>query len=104
MFILVKTPPIEERTEEFIDAHALVDLGCTGSCIDAGFVKCCRLPTKKYIKPLAVFNADGTNNEAGMITEYVEVELIIGYHRENAWLAVTSLASSNVFLGYDWLH
>ena len=28
-----------------IDAHALIDLGCTGSCIDSGFVKNCSIPT-----------------------------------------------------------
>lgn len=66
-----------------IDAHALVDSGCTGSCIDSRFVTRYQLPTKRYIAPLKVSNADGSDNEGGLITEYVETDLIIGAHKES---------------------
>ena len=86
-----------------IDAHALIDSGCTGSCIDSRFVERYGIPTKRYPNPLRVSNADGTDNEGGLITEYAEVELVFDSHRETINLAVTTLSSSNVFLGYDWL-
>ena len=35
-----------EVPEGEIDAHALLDSGCTGSCVDAHFVSRYRLPTK----------------------------------------------------------
>ena len=38
-----------------------------------------------------------------MIKEYVACELYIGGHHEQIKLVVTNLASSNIFLGYDWL-
>ena len=38
-----------------------------------------------------------------MIREYVTCELYVGNYHEQIELVVTNLASSNVFLGYDWL-
>ncbi|KAL5529849.1 hypothetical protein ACEPAF_6106 [Sanghuangporus sanghuang] len=79
----LSNPRLED--EHFIDAHALIDLGCTGSCIDK------------------VFNADGTSNEGGLIKEYVVVWMFFGKHEEEIQLVVMSLASSNIFLSHDWL-
>ncbi|OCB85965.1 hypothetical protein A7U60_g7100 [Sanghuangporus baumii] len=75
-------PRLED--EHFIDAHTLIDSGCTGSCIDEGFVK-------RY------------GNEGGLIKEYIMVRMFFGKHEEEIQLAVMSLASSNIFLGHDWL-
>ena len=94
---------VDPTTAEEIDAHALVDSGCTGSCIDAKYVERYHLPTKRYPNPLKVLNADGSDNDGGLITDYVELDMVIGHHTEHICLAVTSLASSNVFLGHDWL-
>ena len=58
---------------------------------------------KRYIAPLKVSNVDGSENEGGLITDYVETDLIIGAHKESIRLSVTKLSSSNIFLGYDWL-
>ena len=91
------------RVTEEIDAHALIDSGCTGSCVDSRFVARYQLPTKRYPNPLKVFNVDGTDNDGGLIKEYVEVDMFIGGHQESIRLAVTTLASSNIFLGHDWL-
>ncbi|KAL5522879.1 hypothetical protein ACEPAF_1146 [Sanghuangporus sanghuang] len=73
-------PLLEE--ENLIDAHALIDSGCTGSCIDEGFVKRYGFPTQRYIRPRPVFNADGTSNEAGLIKEYVVIRMFFGKHEE----------------------
>jgi len=52
---------------------ALVDCGATGLFIDREYVKSNRLPTKKLSRPIPVFNVDGTANEAGSISEVVEL-------------------------------
>ncbi|OCB89452.1 hypothetical protein A7U60_g3341 [Sanghuangporus baumii] len=62
-------PGLEDK--HFINAHALIDSGCTGSCIDEGFVKRYGFLTQRYIRPRPVFNADGTSNEGGLIKEYI---------------------------------
>ena len=51
-----------------IDAHALIDSGCTGSFIDAGFVERYKILTKKLPEPADVLNADGSKNEGGKMT------------------------------------
>jgi hypothetical protein len=52
---------------------ALLDSGCTGSCIDKKFIKEKGINTKKTARPIPVYNADGTMNKGGSITEYVEL-------------------------------
>lgn len=45
--------------------QALVDSGCTGLLIDAGFVKAKGLNTCPLPRPIPVYNADGTLNKGG---------------------------------------
>ena len=79
--LLTLLPP--NLSSDGIDAHALIDSGCTGSCIDSRFVSRYQLITKPYINPLKVHNADGSDNEGGLITEYVELEMAIGRYQES---------------------
>ena len=53
--------------------------------------------------PIPVYNADGTRNQAGPITEMAELVLAIGEHQERIQLAVTNLGSTDLFIGYEWL-
>ena len=46
---------------------------------------------------------DGTLNEAGSVTEIVELVLRYQNHSEHAFFAVTSLGSQKVIMGYSWL-
>ena len=82
---------------------ALVDSGCTGSCIDVDVVRRFKIPTKKLKVPTPVYNADGTLNQLGKITDYVEVRMTIMDHSEKMALAVTKLGNPELFLGLDWL-
>ncbi|KAF8545983.1 hypothetical protein OG21DRAFT_1400390, partial [Imleria badia] len=71
--------------------QALVDSGCTGSSIDAGFVKAKGLNTCPLPQPIPVYNADGTLNKGGAITDYVTLRMTIGTHSERITLGVTDL-------------
>ena len=82
---------------------SLVDSGRTKSCIDAGLVERFKVPKKKLRIPMPVYNADGTLNQLGKITEYVEVRMTVGDHLEKIQLAVTKLGNPELFLGMDWL-
>ena len=53
--------------------------------------------------PIPVYNADGTRNQAGPITEMAELILAIGEHQERIQLAVTNLGSTDLFISYKWL-
>ncbi len=53
--------------------------------------------------PIPVYNADGTCNTSGDITEYVELRMMIRGHVECINLAVTNLGKKDLYLGHDWL-
>ena len=98
--------PVIIQTEDMSTQFALtalVDSGCTGSCIDVDVVRRFRIPTKKLKVPTPVYNADGTLNQLGKITDYVEVRMTIMDHSEKMALAVTKLGNPELFLGLDWL-
>ncbi|EGO04863.1 hypothetical protein SERLA73DRAFT_42203, partial [Serpula lacrymans var. lacrymans S7.3] len=71
--------------------EALLDSGCTGSCIDSQFVKDKRYETRKIPRPIPVYNADGTLNKNGAINEFVILLMEINGHVEKIHLAVTNL-------------
>ncbi len=56
-----------------ITTTALVDSGCTSSAINRAFVKKHNIPTHATAVPIPVYNADGTRNQGGSITQYAEI-------------------------------
>ncbi|SJL18527.1 uncharacterized protein ARMOST_22120 [Armillaria ostoyae] len=76
---------------------------CTSSAINRTFVRTHQLDTVKTAVPIVVYNADGTRNQAGDITEYVEMRMTIGNHVERIDFAVTDLGPKDLYLGHDWL-
>ena len=85
------------------ETQALLDSGCTGSCISRSFVETHHINTQKLIRPIPVYNADGTLNRDGAITETVELRMIVQDHVERMQFAVTDLGKTNIFIGHDWL-
>ena len=63
-----------------IDVHALIDSGCTGSFIDASFIECYQISTTALSQHVDVLNANGSTNEGGKMTSYVELTLCIEDH------------------------
>ncbi|SJL17380.1 uncharacterized protein ARMOST_20930 [Armillaria ostoyae] len=83
--------------------RALLDSGCTSSAINHAFVQQHALSTIKTAVPIIVYNADGTRNKAGDITEFVEFRMTIRNHSERIDFVVTDLGSRDLYLGHDWL-
>ena len=86
-----------------IGTRALVDSGCTGSCINQRFVIDYQIPTRKTPLAIPVYNADSTLNKNGSIREFATLQLTIDDHSERIDLAVTDLGDTDLFLGHDWL-
>ncbi len=99
--INVQIETLEKRTK--VTTTALVDSGCTSSAINRAFVKKHNIPTHATAVPIPVYNADGTHNQGGSITQYAEIRLVIGDHVERIDLAITELGDRQIFLGHDWL-
>ena len=90
-------------TNKSYSVKALLDTGCTGSAIDAEFVREKGIPTQLLHTPIPVYNADGSHNSGGPISEYVELRVRVKDHVEKLSLAVTNLGKSQLFIGYEWL-
>jgi hypothetical protein len=82
---------------------ALIDSGCMTTTIDVEFVRKNKLNTKKLPKPIQVLNADGSANNNGPLTDFIELQLRIDDHVERITCVVANLRSHILFLGYDWL-
>jgi len=98
--------PVEIRTTDTSELHsveALLDCGATGSLIDRDFVRAKGINTWTLSHNIPVFNVNGSPNEAGQISEVVNVVLHYKTHSERMLLAVSGLGKQNLILGYDWL-
>jgi len=98
--------PVEIGTMDTSELHsvkALLDSGTTGSFIDRDFVRSKGMNTQTLSRNILVFNIDGSPNEAGQISEVVDVVLQYKTHSERMLLAVSGLGKQSLILGYDWL-
>ena len=99
--------PVVLHTRELprrdIAVQALLDSGCTGSCIDEDFVRQNGIVTRQTALPIPVYNADRSANATGSITEFVDISMPIGDHQEQIALAVAKLGSAPLFIGHEWL-
>jgi len=98
--------PIEIGTTDTSELHsveALLDCGATGSLIDRDFVCSKGMNTWTLSHNIPVFNVDGSPNEAGQISEVVDVVLHYKTHSERMLLTISRLGKQNLILGYDWL-
>jgi hypothetical protein len=87
-----------------IDTHALVDCRCTGlSFINEAFVCQHNFPHYQLKNPKTVEVIDGHPISSGDITEYVEVQCMIGDHHETLTTYLTSLGHYPLVLGIPWL-
>ena len=80
-----------------------VNSGATGLFIEQEYVKANQLTTQSLSKPILVYNANGTLNEAGSITEMVDLMLRYKHHSGRALFAVTGLGKQSIILGHSWL-
>ena len=71
--------------------QALLDSGCTGSCISQQFAEEKKLSLHKWEHLISAYNTDGTENNNGKITHYAKMKMIIDRHSEIQKFAVTNL-------------
>ena len=98
--------PIEIGTTDTSEVHsvkALLDSGAIGNFIDKDFVRTKGISTWNISCPIPVFNIDSSPNEAGQISEVVDVVLRYKTHSKRMLLAVSNLGKQSMILGYTWL-
>jgi len=98
--------PIEVTTTDTSEVYsikALLDSRAMGNFIDQDFVQTKGINTWSISRPIPVYNVDGSPNEAGQISEVVDVVLCYKTHSKRTLLAVSSLRRQSMILGYTWL-
>ena len=94
---------VAKTNRERFTVTALLNSGCTGTVIDKKFAKEKDLLIHKLPIPIPIYNADGTFNDGGLISEFALLELQIEDHKEQIAMALSNLSTHNIFLGHDWL-
>jgi len=98
--------PVEIGTMDTSKLHsvkALLDSGATGSFIDRDFVCSKGMNNWTLSRNIPVFNIDGSPNEAGQISEVMNVVLRYKTYSERMLLAISGLGKQSLILGYNWL-
>ena len=98
--------PVEIGTMDISELHSvktLLDCRATKSFIDRDFVCLKGMNTQTLSCNIPVFNVDSSFNEAGQISEVVDVVLHYKTYSERMLLAVSRLGKQSLILGYDWL-
>jgi hypothetical protein len=82
---------------------ALIDSGTTENFIDQETVKKLKLGSKKLSEPIRLRNIDGTYNQSGSVTHFIDLLVSRGGRKITQQFYVTNLGSDRIILGYPWL-
>jgi hypothetical protein len=82
---------------------ALVDSRATENFIDQRTAQQWGVGTIKLSLPHLVYNVDGTQNQAGTLTEYCTLCCLIGDKESLQHFYITNLGRDCILLGYPWL-
>ena len=81
---------------------ALLDSGATKNFMNLEYAKYLHLPIKVLPQPRKLFNVDGTQNRAGELKYYVDLNSRTGKCQTNLRYFLTDLGEHKVILGYPW--
>jgi len=85
------------------DIKGLVDSGATDNFIRPAFAKRMGLGLQTLERPKKIWNIDNTENQAGSITHFIDLDVQTkGNHRTMRFL-VTNIGDEDLVLGYPWL-
>ena len=64
------------------DMVAMLDSGATTKFLHRRFVEQNKVTTRKLVKPIPLYNIDGSENRDGTITEVAVLDMEVGEHTE----------------------
>uniref|UniRef100_A0A0W0GC45 Putative reverse transcriptase-rnase h-integrase n=1 Tax=Moniliophthora roreri TaxID=221103 RepID=A0A0W0GC45_MONRR len=88
---------------EIIEGKALIDSGAGGRFISEEEAQKTKKPWNKLVKPIKVYNVDGTRNKIGWITHMITMDISIGDREMTETLFISGLGPERMILGLPWL-
>ena len=96
--------PVSFRTRyAMADKRILVDSGATDNFIHPKFVKRLRVGMQELEHPMKIWNIDGTTNQAGRLTHFVDLLIQTKRQEKKMQFLVMDLGVEDMILGYPWL-
>jgi hypothetical protein len=92
-----------ENIDEKIEIKALIDSGAGGTFLDQKFATANRMELIPLLKPIRVFNVDGTKNKEGTITHCTWKKIWIDDKELDIRFLITGLGKETAILGLPWL-
>jgi hypothetical protein len=84
------------------EVTTLVDSGATKNFMNLTYAKWLRLPIKKLPNPRKLFNVDGTENKAGELLFYTDLQVRSGEQNTTLRFFLSDLGEHKAILGYSW--
>ena len=81
---------------------ALADSGATENFMNLTYAKWLKLPIKCLPKTRKLYNVDGTENKAGELQFYTDLEVRTGKTITRLQFFLTELGEHKAILGYSW--
>jgi hypothetical protein len=89
--------------KQTIETQALLDCRASGEFMNSKFMKFHNILLIKLKKPQITRNADGTQNEKGVVTHKAIIDLNINGKEDPTIFFITGLGKDNMILGLTWL-
>jgi hypothetical protein len=84
------------------EAVALLDLGVTENFINLSYAKWLQLPIKQLTSKQTLLNIDRTENKAGKLQFYTDLEVRTGTTTTMMRFFLSNLGEHKAILGYPW--
>jgi hypothetical protein len=81
---------------------ALVDSGATENFLNLTYAKWLQLPIKRLKNPQKLYNVDRTENKAGELCYYTDLETRTGTVTTKLRFFLSDLGEHKAILGYPW--
>jgi hypothetical protein len=81
---------------------ALIDSGATENFLNLSYAKWLQLPIKTLKTPQKLYNIDGTENKAGELQYYTDLETRMGTTTTKLRFFLSDLGEHKAILGYPW--
>ena len=91
---------LSKQAEETV----LIDSGATENFLDKTTWERIGISSHETIKPIIIYNIDGTENSQGKITHYCWLRIFYAGRQKRQCFYITSLGKESIILGYPFLY